>query len=254
MQEIVNNSKECSIDKPALRKAYFENLTETAITLDGCLIATTDPWKDFDSGLVNQSLINKSKISSKIMQATEDVMFHLTGVVEDNDYCKKFIPSDSFLACAESFDRRSPNKTEYQFPLQNFTDAPVNIKLPKDWAGILSYDKVEVAVITLAVESLAKIMTGNTGVFEVNGKENKRINARIVSISVSSSKYDQPTNLGRRTKSLNFPDKGIEIGFRHIFEGWGKRPYQLPRRLHPGEVPKVALGTVECAYWNVDLK
>lgn len=222
----------------------FEDLVNGAVELDACLINSHEPWNDL-------SLLNKTRLSSQLMNATEDVLFHLTMFVNLKNYSKIFTPIEQFTAIAETFDKENSEHGEPQvFPPDTDPSRESCIKLPGGWTKLVNETKIEVAVLSVSPECVAKVMNG-IGVYEVNGEKNKRLNGRLISLSVTSQDPMTPFKLNSvRSKSLRFPGKGVEIGFHHLVDAWGDQAYEVHRKLHSGEKPKVAIGGAKCVFWN----
>jgi hypothetical protein len=44
--------------------------------------------------------------------------------------------------------------------------------------------------------------------------------------------------------------QGVQILFHHIVEAFGTEAVSLRKTLKQGELPKAAMGTAECVYWD----
>ncbi len=42
----------------------------------------------------------------------------------------------------------------------------------------------------------------------------------------------------------------MKIAFQHDVEAFGDKPVNLRKTPKPGELPKAAMGTAECVYWD----
>lgn len=221
--------------------------------LDACLINQHEPWIDL-------TIIERSFVSTELLEATEDILFHLTHVVStDTKYSKIFQPIQQFTAAAEAFNKGSVSKEPYMFPPDKGQNRESHIKLPAGWTDLLPDNKVEIAVISIAPECVAKVMTGS-GVYEVNGQNDKMLNGRLMSLTVTSSSPAGTENSlfmrinAVRSYPLKFSGEGVEISFHHVVEAWGDEIYDIPRKLHYGEKRKAVMGSAQCAFWDTKLK
>lgn len=237
---------------PDQSQGEFEKLVNSAVNLDACLINQHEPWIDL-------TIFERSYLSSELLEATEDVLFHLTQVVNTHTkYRKVFQPIQQFTAAAEAFDKGSVSKEPYIFPPDRGQNRESCIKLPVGWTDLLPDNKVEIAVISIAPECVAKVMTG-TGVYEVNGENDRMLNGRLMSLTVTSSPSSSEMSIFTRINAvrsypLKFSGEGVEIAFHHAVDAWGDKIYDIPRKLHEGEKRKAVMGSALCAFWDTKLK
>lgn len=214
--------------------------------LDACLIKQHEPWEDL-------SISEKLNLSTQLLEATEHALLQLTQVVStDKKYIKVFQPIQQFTAAAEAFNKGSVSTEPYIIPPNiNGQKLGTSIKLPSGWTDLLPNNKVEIAVISIAAECIAKVMT-ESGVYQVNGKNDRMLNGRLISLTVSSSSSSLDEI---RSYPLNFSkEEGVEIVFYHVVDAWGDQIYDIPRKLHEGENRKAVSGSVLCAFWDTKRK
>ncbi len=239
---------------PDRSQGEFEKLVNSAVNLDACLINQHEPWIDL-------TIFERSFLSSELLEATEDVLFQLTQVVSTaTKYSKVFQPIQQFTAAAEAFDKGSVTKEPYIFPPDSFKNQESCIKLPVGWTDLLPEpdNKVEIAVLSIAPECVAKVMTGS-GVYEVNGQNDKMLNGRLMSLTVTSSPSSSENSIFTRINAvrsypLKFSGEGVEIAFHHVVDAWGDKIYDIPRKLHEGEKRKAVMGSAQCTFWDTKLK
>ncbi|CAL8095151.1 unnamed protein product [Orchesella dallaii] len=236
--------------------SQYEPVVETAVDLSAFLMQFKDPWKDLSD-------IEKSSISTHLIDNTEDSLFHLTELVKTDTYSKIFVqnPADvsKFLILAETFYKRKTRANEiYEFPPLSVRDVQDSfIKLPSGWEDLLPSSKVDIAAMSIDSEYISYMMPGqyrNLGAgSKIEVGNHKVINGRLISFSLLSASSLTRNNIDMRSmqnSSVYFKEKGVEITFRHDTEAWGDAVHDIPRKLHDGEKPKAVLGSTQCVFWN----
>ncbi|ODM94029.1 Latrophilin-3 [Orchesella cincta] len=220
----------------------YERVVETAIDLSAFLMQYQDPWKDLSD-------LEKSSVSTSLIDNTEDSLFHLTELVKTETYTKIYTQNltdmSKFLILAESFHKQKAKVQSgtYEFPPSSVRELQDSfIKLPANWQDLIPSNKVDIAAMSIDSH------LGAGSKIEVSNQ--KVINSRLISFTVISSGTLSGNMKAMQNASINFKDKGVEITFRHDTEAWGDEVQNVPRKLHEGEKPKAVLGSTQCVYWN----